>query len=392
MPDSTGSTLALFDLDDLAGVNRQHDFDTGDRLLNAVADVLQRSLQPSATLERLESGRFLVRSRGTCLEDAAVEAERLRQIAACVQVQGTTGSVTRMLTVGVVAVSANESRARAILRADVALTNAKRAGGNQTQTVLKQPTPSVVPSRAVLAEAVRTRALEYHVQPIVRLADRQTVGVESLLRWNRPDGTIEGPAGFLDTLNRLPEAGVDVLPELAIAAARPFVEGPSPIYATFNITGAVLDGQGSPACCWLNKVLDALPPENLIVEIVETAIIVAPERAADMIERMRARGVRIALDDFGSGLSNLERLRRYPVDILKIDRAFVSGIGTTGREEAILHALVSLSREMDINLITEGIETEEQVQTLMDIGVQYGQGYHLGRPGPAMDWANRLTR
>ena len=120
-------------------------------------------------------------------------------------------------------------------------------------------------------------------------------------------------------------------------------------------------------------------------------MIVHPERAAELIAEMRARGVRIALDDFGTGLSNLARLRRFPVDILKIDRLFVAGLGGAGREEAILEATAMLARRLDMDLVAEGIETEAQAATLRDLGIRYGQGYLLGRPAPAGEWAARLV-
>lgn len=386
------AVVALFDLDDLSGVNRTNDFDTGDRLLDQVDDVLRRALPPGSAIERLDSGRFLMWTSGGEIDAVVKSVDRLRSLASSVQVEGTRGIVARPVSVGVVETSHREVRSRAILRADVALAEAKRAGGNQTRALRTLPAPSLMPAREVIAEAIRTRALEYHVQPIVRLQDRQPIGIESLLRWNHPDGAVLGPARFMDTLNRLPEAGVEQFPDLAIAAATPFVHGPTPIYATFNITGAVLDGKGSLACKWLQALLNALPPEQLVLEVVETAIIVAPERARDLITRVRAKGARVALDDFGTGLSNLERLRDYDIDILKVDRSFVSGLNGAGREEAILAALATLATSLDLDIIAEGVETEAQAQAILKAGITYGQGYHLGRPATAAAWAARLGR
>lgn len=388
---SQAATLALMDIDDLKGVNVTADFDTGDRLLNEVDDILRRALPCGAGFERLESGRFLVWLPKMSLECAARMAEQMRLLACQALVDGPSGRVARTLSAGLVATSSNESRARAILRADVALANAKRIGGNKTETTPNLPMPSLVPSREQIEEAITTRALEYHVQPIFDLRSMVPAGVEALLRWNRPDGAVLGPNGFMDTLNRIPEVGAELFPDLAVEAAMPFATGAAPIYTTFNITGAVLDGVNSPGCRWLSTVLERIPAENLVLEIVETAVIVNPQRAADLIDRLRARGVRIALDDFGTGLSNLERLRRFPVDILKVDRAFVDGIGGDGREEAILASLVALAGGLDIDVIAEGIETEAQARTVGDLGIYYGQGYHLGRPAPASDWATRMA-
>ena len=129
----------------------------------------------------------------------------------------------------------------------------------------------------------------------------------------------------------------------------------------------------------------------MVLEIVETAVVVCSGTTLAMIEQLRARGVRIALDDFGTGLSSLERLRRLPVDVLKIDRTFIDGLGCDGREEAILASLAALAQGLDIDLVAEGIETEAQARELVGLGVPFGQGFHLGRPGPASDWAARLA-
>lgn len=381
--------VALLDLDDLTGVNVAVGYDTGDHLLHAVGDVLHRALPEGAEMERLESGRFVIWHPHCSLREARVQTERLRALAAQTLVPGPEGPVSRRVSAGLAPGRRGESRNRAILRAGAALARAKEMGGDRTEMAGNHPVPSLAPARAEIKAAIATRALEYHVQPILRLDTRKPVGVEALIRWNRPDGAVLGPAHFLDTLDRIPEAGADLLPDLAVDAASPFVRVEPPIYVTFNITGAVLDGHNSPACRWLSEILDRLPPNRLVLEIVETAVVVYPERAIDLAHRLRSRGVRIALDDFGTGLSNLGRLRLLPVDILKIDRVFVDGLGDAGREEAILESMVTLAERLDIDLVAEGIETEAQAATLRDLGVHYGQGYLLGRPAPAAEWASR---
>ncbi len=367
------------------------DYDTGDRLLKAVADTLRRAIPEGGAVERLESGRFLVWLPLTGMEEARSAAERLRALAAGSVVEGPRGSVSRPVSAGLVVTDAGEGRARAILRADAALLRAKRRGGNRLAAVGSLPIPMLAPPRAEIEEAIATRALVYHVQPILNLASRRPVGVEALLRWNRPDGEVLGPAGFMDTLDRIPEAGSDLFPDMAVEAATPFVTGSTPIYTTFNVTGTVLDGLEKPEGRWLAELLERLPPQQVVLEIVETAVVVCPDTTVAMIESLRARGVRIALDDFGTGLSSLERLRRFPVDLLKIDRTFVKGLGGSGREEAILASLAALAQGLDIDLVAEGIETEEQARQLMGIGIRYGQGFHLGRPARASDWAARIA-
>ncbi|WGH79496.1 bifunctional diguanylate cyclase/phosphodiesterase [Jannaschia ovalis] len=390
-PSGAGGAIALLDVDALKTVNDDEDFDTGDRLLNAMGDVLRRALPKGAGMERLESGRFLLWLPEMALADASALADRLRRHAGAAIVDGRRGPVARTLSAGVIGSLPEETRSRALLHADMVLARAKALGGDRTETGRVPAAPSLVPAREAVEAAVARREMEYHVQPIVDLRDRRTVGVEALLRWTRGDGVALAPGQFIDTLSRIPESGSDRFAELALQAALPFVTAPTPCYCAFNISGAVLDGRGSPGCRWLSMLLEHLPPDRLVVEIVESAVIVKPDRAAELIERLRARGVRVALDDFGTGLSNLERLRQYPVDIVKIDRSFVDGVGHDGREEAILHCIGELARTLDFDVICEGIETDAQTDLLSALGIHFGQGYHLGRPAPGPDWAARLA-
>ncbi len=392
VPPRREGALVLLDVDNLKGVNIGDDFDLGDRLLGAVGDVLRRALPPGSGIERLESGRFLVWLALTDLKAATDAGETLRSIASSTVVDSEVGSLSRSLSAGVVMSTPGESRARSILRADAALARAKGLGGDRTEASRAQPVPSVVPARSEIAQAIAERRMEYHVQPIVDLRSNAPAGVEALLRWHRDDGAAVSPSAFIDTVNRVPEVGIDPLQNMAVAAAKPFVTGDPKLYVSFNITGAVLDTTRSPVGRWLEDILERIPSDRLVLEIVETAVIVDPARADRLLDRLRAKGVRIALDDFGTGLSNLERLRRFQVDIVKIDRTFIDGLGGTGREEAVLASLVALAQGLDINIVAEGIETEAQAKAVRDLGINWGQGYHLGRPAPADEWARILAR
>ncbi|WP_299813923.1 GGDEF domain-containing phosphodiesterase [uncultured Jannaschia sp.] len=382
--------LALFDVDKLRDVNVTRCYDTGDRLLDAISEVIRRAMPAGATFDRLSGGRFVLWLPYTTLRDAAGIVERIRALASTALADSERGIVSRSLSAGLVAAYPEESRERAVLRADAALARAKGFGGDRTEITRALPVPALIPAQAEIENAIVERALEYHVQPIVDLRDRRAVGVEALLRWNRPGGQVVGPMNFVDTLRRLPQTETELFPDIAIEAARPLITGDKSFYTTFNVDGPMLEGKDGPATRWLSVLLERLPPEQLVLEIVETAVIVQPESALGFLERLRARGIRIALDDFGTGLSSLNRLRQFPVDILKIDRVFINGLGETGREEAIVEGLVTLRDRLGLDLIAEGIETEAQARILTELGVQYGQGYHLGRPAPATEWARRL--
>lgn len=383
--------LALFDVDKLSDVNVTRSYDTGDRLLDAIAEVIERTMPASAIFDRMNGGRFVLWLPHTTLREAAGAVERVRALASTAIADSEQGIVSRSLSAGLVAAYPEESRERAVLRADAALARAKVFGGDRTEITRALPMPALIPAQAEIENAIVERALEYHVQPIVDLHDRRAVGVEALLRWNRPDGQTVGPMNFVDTLRRLPQVETELFPDIAIEAAQPLLTGDRTFYTTFNVDGSMLEGKDGPATRWMSVLLERLPPEQLVLEIVETAVIVQPESALSLIERLRARGIRIALDDFGTGLSSLNRLRQFPVDILKIDRLFTNGLCGAGREEKIIEGLVILSEKLDLELIAEGIESEAQARTLAGLGVRFGQGYHLGRPGPAAEWARKLS-
>ena len=142
---------------------------------------------------------------------------------------------------------------------------------------------------------------------------------------------------------------------------------------------------------WLKALLNGLPPEMTVFEIVESTVIENPEATKTLINRLRSKGVRIALDDFGIGMSNLERLLEYPIDILKIDRSFVQSL-TRGSREGIMRGLVEMSKTMGFEIIAEGIETQNQLDLVRAAGITHAQGYFLGKPGTADYWLEEILR
>ena len=142
---------------------------------------------------------------------------------------------------------------------------------------------------------------------------------------------------------------------------------------------------------WLKALLNGLPPEMTVFEIVESTVIENPEATKTLINRLRSKGVRIALDDFGIGMSNLERLLEYPIDIVKIDRSFVRSL-TRGSREGITRGLVEMSKTMGFEIIAEGIETQNQLDLVRAAGITHAQGYFLGKPQTADHWLKEILR
>jgi EAL domain-containing protein (putative c-di-GMP-specific phosphodiesterase class I) len=140
---------------------------------------------------------------------------------------------------------------------------------------------------------------------------------------------------------------------------------------------------------WLRALLNGLPPEMTVFEIVESTVIENPEATKTLIKTLRSKGVRIALDDFGIGMSNLERLLEYPIDILKIDRSFVQSL-TQDSREGIMRGLVEMSKSMGFEIIAEGIETQSQLDLVRAAGITRAQGYFLGKPETADYWLQEI--
>ncbi|WP_371155098.1 GGDEF domain-containing phosphodiesterase [Jannaschia sp. 2305UL9-9] len=390
LDESKPGSVAVLNIDDLAGLNSADGFDTGDRLLDRIEDALRRALPGTLDLERLENGRFVVWLPEANLDKAAETVERLRATASTAYVTGNSGIACRTLSAGLVTTDVEQARGRAVLHADAAAARAKANGGNRLELVRGSISAPAGPSAAEVREAILTGALSFYVQPIIDLTTGKTAGVEALLRWNLPDGKVVGPASFIDRLERMTDLDGRVLADLVEAAATPILALSEDMFFTINITATVLDGAGHSDCAWLWEVLRRLPPERIVTEIVETAIIAQPERAADLVARLRAKGVRVALDDFGTGLSNLDRLRQMPVDFLKVDRAFIQGLSHGSREDTILRNIARLAADLGMEIISEGVETAEQAQAISDLGVRYAQGFFYGRPGPVDEWSPRL--
>jgi EAL domain-containing protein (putative c-di-GMP-specific phosphodiesterase class I) len=358
------------------------------RLRDRIEDVLRRALPAGAELERQDVDRYVLRLATGDLSEAAASVEALRAVAARTHVGGAEGVTATTVSAGLARRAAGEHLGAGLIRATEAAAQARALGGDRvlTERDLVQVRDG---RRRTVEAALDAGGLRYDLQPIVDLRDGTVVGMEALLRIDAEPGRQMHPGALIDVLERLPSRAAAALPDLLAQAAAPVLADPTR-YVTFNVTGALLEGAATGACPMLSEVLERLPARQLVLEIVEDSVLARPERARAMIGTLRARGVRIALDDFGVGLSSLDRLRRLPADMLKLDGAFVADLGGLGRAETILRHLTAMARELGLEVIAEGVETQAQADALARIGIRYGQGFHFGRPAPAATWAGRL--
>ena len=238
--------------------------------------------------------------------------------------------VIRTASIGVCELRPDQKMESALNVADAALYEAKSKGKNQIlagdhEVVRRMRQKQSRPSAEEVGAALENGEITYFVQPIFDLEQDRIEGVEALIRWVKPDGEILLPGQFLDLMADSYKRGVRPPLEAANEAAIGFSKLDPPIYCGWNISSKFLNNTVIPGldADWLKALFNGLPPEMTVFEIVESTVIDNPAATKTLIKTLRSRGMRIALDDFGIGMSNLERLLEYPIDIVKINRSFV---------------------------------------------------------------------
>jgi EAL domain-containing protein (putative c-di-GMP-specific phosphodiesterase class I) len=235
-----------------------------------------------------------------------------------------------------------------------------------------------------LRRALQRDELRVHYQPIVHSDDLRLSGFEALVRWQHPDRGLLGPGAFLPTAE---ETG------LVVPLGQHVLRASCAALAAWHRTGAAgrmsvnVSAQHLATGTLGDDVAHALDvsdlrPQDLVLEITEQALVVSHEKAAAVLAELRERGCQVALDDFGTGYSSLAYLRRLPVDILKIDRTFVTGAATESNDGRLLSAITALGASLGLQTVVEGIETGAELQAARTAGATHVQGYLLGRPGP----------
>jgi predicted signal transduction protein with EAL and GGDEF domain len=272
---------------------------------------------------------------------------------------------------------------------NLALQRAKATPGSGCQFYKPSLRQAVMARRSCEAElrkALSEEQFELHYQPQVRLSDRGVTGAEALLRWRHPERGLLAPNAFLSVLEGSPLA-VDVgnwVLKTACAEAAAWRRSSCPEFRiAVNLFGAQFNGGDLPTHVEQALLQTKLPPEALELEITENIMLRHDENVTVPLREMRAWGVDIAFDDYGTGYASLSLLKRYPVSRLKIDRSFVSGLCANAEDAAIVQAIMYLGRRFGLGIIAEGIETEPQEEVLRMYGCSEGQGYLYGQPLPA---------
>ena len=383
------AVVLFLDLDDFKLVNDTLGHGAGDRLLRVVAERINGCVRSDDLAARLGGDEFAVLLLDTPNLDRSMSvAQRIIEaLQAPFQVGGNEISVGA--SIGIAATGRSDDTADVLLRnADVAMYTAKAAGKRRVAVFEPTMHAALVARHSLSAELSRSLGrgeLAVFFQPIVRLADRQLAGVEALVRWRHPTRGLILPGEFIglaEETGLILDLGRWVLAEACMRLG-PWLAQPDvadDFFVSVNISPLQLQQPEFIGEIESTLAMTGLEPRRLVLELTETAMFQDTEATIVKLGALREHGVRIAMDDFGTGYSSLGYLRRFPVDILKIARDFVVGPELEQSEWAFAHAIVALGQTLGLHIIAEGIEEAAQVDRLLQLGCEFGQGFHLGPP------------
>jgi diguanylate cyclase (GGDEF)-like protein/PAS domain S-box-containing protein len=397
---SGGRYAVLYvDLDGFKPINDSFGHRVGDRVLRAVAERLQAATRRADTIARLAGDEFaiLLEEHHQPVDVARVAERVLRGIRHPIVVDEVEVHVTA--SVGIADGADGDEPADVLRNADIAMYLAKRDGHDRFEVFEPRMHLAVVERlhlESDLQRAVDHGELRCHYQPIVRLGDGGVSGVEALVRWEHPERGTVSPGQFVplaEETGLIVGIGRFVLHEACtqVQRWREELAGAEDLTASVNVSMrqfSVGDLLGD-----VSEALRAsgLPPHALTLELTESALVHDPDRTLDVLHRLKALGVRLAIDDFGTGYSSLAYLHRFPVDVLKIDRSFVTSVVAGRQSPALARAIVDLGRSLDLDTVAEGIEQEAEMTQFRELACSHGQGYLFSRPAPADETARFLA-
>jgi diguanylate cyclase (GGDEF)-like protein/PAS domain S-box-containing protein len=385
--------VLFLDLDNFKTINDSLGHDAGDRILGAVAQRIVKNTRTSDTVARLGGDEFavLVESVASPVEVRSVAETLIEVLRAPFLLDGK--EVAIAASVGVAHSNSSASAQSLLSNADIAMYHAKAAGKNRY--AIFEPRMQDVLHERLRLEADLTRALaeqefilEY--QPIVDLGTGSLLGVEALVRWRHPSDGVLMPAQFIsiaEDCGQIVQLGRWVLLEAcrSLVAWRAGVAGGNGLRVAVNVSGRQLQHGDLIRDVSDALAISGLEPENLVVELTESTIMSNTEANLERLQKLKALGIRLALDDFGTGYSSLSYLHRFPIDILKIDRSFVSRLTTSDNGPEVARAVITLGSTLGLDIVAEGIELEQEIASLLELGCVAGQGFFFADARPLQE-------
>lgn len=382
--------LLYLDIDQFKLVNDTEGHESGDKLLSGVAGILRRRVQPRHLAVRIGSDEFAVLLENTSSTVALQLAEDLREALHDYRFEGRLGCYNLGASIGVALLLPSEKleAGELLSRADQACHVAKKRGRNRVHCY-DAADPEVVGLKRdatwvpMLREALRNGSFTLEFQPIVRARDGACSHYEALIRLVE-NGEMHAPGEFIPSAERMGlihqvdlwvvEAAVDRL------ATIHQVDDQEPICMSINLSAYAFRNPVLMPLLERKLEMTGISPRRLMFEITETAAVTQLEQTRELVERMRTLGCRFALDDFGSGFATFNYLKHFPVDVLKIDGTFVVNMLKNPTDELLVRSMVNVAHSLDKKVIAEFVEDEATAVRLREIGVDYLQGFYLGRP------------
>ena len=392
---SVGVGVLFIDLDGFKRVNDSLGHGVGDRLLQLTADRIRECVRAGDTVSRFGGDEFTI--LGPSLDTrrgAVILADRIIE-ALSAPFQIADFDVTLGCSIGIALTTDGEADPDELIQnADVAMYHAKERGGSRYEFFGRFLRARIAKRReldAELSTALAEGQLRVAYQPQVELASGRMVGLEALVRWQHPRRGMVAASKFIRVAEEtgmihalghsvLEHACRDYAAWLESGALEPDVR------MTVNLSPRQL-ARGEVVGAIATLLADTrIPPSGLCLDITEAAVVADAARAGSVLKRLKALGVRIAMDDFGVGYASLGYLERFPIDTLKIDRSLIDGVSEDGRRQRVVATVVALAETLELDVVAEGIELPEDAEKLIALGCKYGQGYLYARPveGPVL--------
>ncbi len=384
--------VLFLDLDRFKYVNDSLGHSVGDMLLKQVAERILSCVRSADTVARLGGDEFTLALDG--IEDKSVVANIADKI--CRRVGEPYSFAGKEIYVSAsIGISLHPDDGTNIgelmKRADTAMFKAKERGGS---FLFYEPEMEAVVTNKVeieqdLRHSLDREELDVFYQPKLNLQTSKVEGLEALVRWNHPEKGQVGPNDFIplaEETGLISEVGLWVLISSCVQMQSWIDKGYDPMPVSVNLSGRQLENGDIAAQVAHVLAESGLKPEYLELEITESIIMKRPEEVISILHQLKAMGVKLSIDDFGTGYSSLNYLRKFPIDLLKIDKAFIRDVATNKEDRLIVKGIIALAKSLNLEVLAEGVETIEQQTFLRDEGCDYIQGYYIGKPMKSSDF------
>jgi diguanylate cyclase (GGDEF)-like protein len=389
--------VIVLDLDRFKVINDSLGHAAGDRLLLAIAPRLLDAVRPSDTVARLGGDEFVIVCEHLAgAREAIVLAERI-EAAVARPLTLDSGEHHVSASIGIAVATDGRETPQSMLRdADAAMYRAKAGGRGRVELFddrMREQVLGRLRMETELRRAIDRGDLRVHYQPIVDLESRRPVSVEALVRWERPNGRLMPPDMFIPVAEEtglIFDVGLWVLREACRQVSAWQRAYDDPLGLGVNASGRQIHDPVFPQEVSGIARHYELAPGTLGLEVTESVLIEDAESPVTVLARLREDGLRISLDDFGTGYSSLSYLKRLPLDALKVDRSFVKGLDSSPDDAAIIEAVVKLAQTLGLDVVAEGVETDQQAELLRRLSCRKAQGFLFTPPLPADEFRHYL--